>query len=255
MNGNPLKAWQGLEITGKLAGGARNEVLAARRGTAHLVVRRSSRPAPALEWELDLTEHLAEHGVGVPRTVRSDGGLRHVNGLVVQAFIPGRPPRDSRDWCRVVEAAERVHDLTWDWPQRPGFASARDLQVSFRGGDVALDRMPAEDAVLIRAAWEPVLTRRLCAIHGDLGGGNVLITAAGAALLDWDESRVDVPWFDFAHLPLDVEVPSPVSREQLLLAGVAWETATCWVPEPEYAARRLAELRDLIGAAGDPDSP
>jgi Ser/Thr protein kinase RdoA (MazF antagonist) len=126
MNGSPLQARRGLEIIGKLAGGSRNEVLAARRGTAQLVVRRSSRPASALEWELDLIEHLAEHGVEVPSPVRSDGGLRHVDGFIVQEFIPGRPPRDGRDWRSVVETAERVHDLTWDWPQRPGFESAHD---------------------------------------------------------------------------------------------------------------------------------
>jgi hypothetical protein len=61
-------------------------------------------------------------------------------------------------------------------------------------------------------------------------------------LLDWDESRVDVPWFDFAFLPEGVEAPSPADRDTLVTAGVAWEAATCWTPEPEYAARRLAEL-------------
>jgi hypothetical protein len=61
-------------------------------------------------------------------------------------------------------------------------------------------------------------------------------------LLDWDESRVDVAWFDFAFVPDGVELPVPVERAVLVTAGIAWEAATCWVPEPEYAARRLAEL-------------
>jgi hypothetical protein len=59
-----------------------------------------------------------------------------------------------------------------------------------------------------------------------------------------------VPWFDFAHLPPDVDVPSPVPRAQLLLAGVAWETATCWVAEPEYAAAARAD-----GRCGKPNPP
>jgi hypothetical protein len=65
-------------------------------------------------------------------------------------------------------------------------------------------------------------------------------------LLDWDEARTDVPWFDFA-MPEDVDVPAPVDRQTLVTAGVAWEAATCWVPEPEYATRRLAELYRRLG--------
>jgi aminoglycoside phosphotransferase (APT) family kinase protein len=75
-----------------------------------------------------------------------------------------------------------------------------------------------------------------------VGAGNILVDGERVTLLDWDESRVDVPWFDFAFVADDVEVPVPVDRVALVTAGVAWEAATCWMPEPEYAARRLAEL-------------
>ena len=54
---------------------------------------------------------------------------------------------------------------------------------------------------------------------------------------------MDSPAFDFAHLPSDVPVPIAGDRDLLITAGVAWETATCWIAEPDYAARRLAELR------------
>ena len=60
-------------------------------------------------------------------------------------------------------------------------------------------------------------------------------------LLDWDEARVDVPWFDFAFLPA-ATVPVDVPIDAVAIAGLAWETATCWLPEPECARRRLAEL-------------
>jgi hypothetical protein len=62
-------------------------------------------------------------------------------------------------------------------------------------------------------------------------------------LVDWDEARVDVPWFDFAHLPREIDVPAPCGRDVLITAGVAWEVATCWAPEPEYARRRMDEFR------------
>ena len=70
--------------------------------------------------------------------------------------------------------------------------------------------------------------------------------ALHVALLDWDEARVDVPWFDFAHIPDDIAVPTPVDRDVLITAGVAWEAATCWVPEPDYSRRRMAELRERL---------
>jgi aminoglycoside phosphotransferase (APT) family kinase protein len=111
-----------------------------------------------------------------------------------------------------------------------------------RGGDVRLDAMPPDAVQVVRAAWRPVLTGPECVNHGDVGTGNILVDGAHVALIDWDEARADVPWFDFAFLPDHVDVPSPVDRRTLVTAGVAWEAATCWAPEPEYAARRMAEL-------------
>ncbi len=65
-------------------------------------------------------------------------------------------------------------------------------------------------------------------------------------VLNCDESRVDVPGFDFAFLPTDVEADVPVDADALSTADVAWEAATCWMAEPGYAAKRLAELRVRI---------
>ncbi len=81
-----------------------------------------------------------------------------------------------------------------------------------------------------------------CAIHGDVGAGNILVAGAEVTLLDWDEARVDVPWFDFAFLPAGVTAGVPVPTHALVTAGLAWETATCWLPEPDHARRCLADL-------------
>jgi aminoglycoside phosphotransferase (APT) family kinase protein len=137
-----------------------------------------------------------------------------------------------------------VHAITIGWPQRPGFASARQLLTQDRGGDVDLAATPQPVANLIREAWLPVLDGSECTVHGDLGAGNILVDDDRVALIDWDEARVDVPAFDYAHLPPDVPVPVAGRRSDIVTAGVAWETATCWVAEPDYARRRLAELRD-----------
>jgi Ser/Thr protein kinase RdoA (MazF antagonist) len=236
-------AWTGVEPVERLTGGHRNPVFLARRGDRRLVLRRSGRPAGSLDWELDLLEHLADHGVTVPRLVPADDGRRHVDGWLVQEFFAGERPSDPADWRRVVDVLTEVHSLTAGWPQRPGFASARRLLTTERGGDVRLDAMPAAAAGAVRAAWRPILSGPECAVHGDVGAGNVLVDGDRVALLDWDEARVDVPWLDFAFVPEDVAVPFPGDRQALVTAGVAWEAATCWVAEPEYAARRLTELQ------------
>jgi Ser/Thr protein kinase RdoA (MazF antagonist) len=244
-----VAAWSGLELLHALPGGARNQVLLARHGDRRLVVRRSSRTSASLDWELNLLEHLAEHGVGVPRVVPASDGRRHLQGLLVQEFVDGYPPRTDDDWQRVVQTLTLVHQLTVGWPQRPGFASARELLVIDRGGDVDLDAMPTDAVQAVRQAWQPILTGPECAIHGDVGAGNILVTDAQVTLLDWDEARSDVPWFDFAFMPVSITTPAPVPMDALITAGVAWETATCWLPEPDYAKHRLAELRARSGHA------
>jgi Ser/Thr protein kinase RdoA (MazF antagonist) len=72
-------------------------------------------------------------------------------------------------------------------------------------------------------------------VHGDPGRENVRIVGGRAILLDWDEARVDLPAFDLAVLP--------GADEAIVQAAHAWEAATCWRAEPEYARRRLAQLR------------
>lgn len=166
-----IAAWPGVELVRALPGGHRNRVLLARRADRRLVVRRSVRSSASLDWELELLEYLSGHGVAVPRLVPADDGRRHVGGVLVQEFVDGHPPRDDDDWHRVVRTLTEVHRLTVGWPQRPGFASARELLVRDRGGDVRLDAMPAEAVRAVREAWRPVLGAPQCAIHGDQRAG------------------------------------------------------------------------------------
>ncbi|GGQ80283.1 hypothetical protein [Couchioplanes azureus] len=63
--------------------------------------------------------------------------------------------------------------------------------------------------------------------------------ASARQLLDLDRGgdvRLD------AMPPEAVRAVRAAWQQTLATAGVAWEAATCGVPEPEYAARRLAEL-------------
>lgn len=249
-------AWPGLELVGPLRGGARSGVFRARRGPASFVVRVSRRPPAALLWELDLLAFLAAGGLAVPLPTETGDGRRHDGGTWVHPLLPGRPPRTPGDWRQVVAVLEQVHERTAGWPQRPGFASAGALLTDPRGGDVDLSALPADGVALIRETWRPLVGGQECVVHGDVNPGNVLMHQGRAALIDWDESRVDAPAFDFAGLPPAAASPRPgvgqrpdigqrpgVGQRQLHRAGLAWEAASCWSAEPAYARRCLDSLR------------
>jgi|GEM_PF-5568044 len=82
-----------------------------------------------------------------------------------------------------------------------------------------LDAMPDEAVEAVRVAWRPVVTGAECVNHGDVGAGGILVTDTGIALLDWDESRVHVPWFDFAFCPPDVAADVAVDAAALRPPG------------------------------------
>lgn len=237
-----LQGWGDIELRARLSGSHRSDVyLADLRGRA-VVVRRSSRAVAALEWELDLLDHLASEGLGVPRLVLTDDGRRQVERVTVQEFVAGDPPRSRRDWDCVVDALRAVHASTVGWAQRPGFASSQCPLTDDRGGDVRLDRMPVGVVEQVRVAWTAVQHGGSCVVHGDPAPGNIRMDAGHAVLLDWDEARVDVAWFDLASLPIEAALPEGLDRRDVETAGIAWEAATCWSVEPEYARARAEAL-------------
>lgn len=237
-----LKAWGEVAIRARLSGGHRNDVLLADLHGRDVVVRQTSRRGETLAWELDLLEHLAAEGVGVPVLVPTRDGRRHVDGVVVQEYVPGDPPASQRDWDAVADTLRTVHALTAGWGQRPDFASSRVLLTQQRGGDVRLDLMPSEVVEQVRRAWAAVQHGDETVVHGDPGPTNIRILGSRVVLLDWDEARVDVPWFDVAHLPIDPQLPEGLDMRDVETAGIAWEAATCWASEPAYARRRADEL-------------
>ncbi len=66
------------------------------------------------------------------------------------------------------------------------------------------------------------------------------MTTDRVALIDWDESHIDVPDFDLVlpHNAADLEAGAYDIAAQ---ASAAWEAAVCW--DDEYAKQRLAEVR------------
>ena len=66
------------------------------------------------------------------------------------------------------------------------------------------------------------------------------MTASRVALIDWDESHVDVPDLDLV-LPHNAAGLEDGVHDIASQASAAWEAAVCW--DDEYAIRRLAEVR------------
>lgn len=68
------------------------------------------------------------------------------------------------------------------------------------------------------------------------------MTEDRVALIDWDESHVDVPDLDLV-LPHNAAGLEGDSYDIAAQAAAAWEAAVCW--EDEYATKRLAEVRAI----------
>jgi hypothetical protein len=66
------------------------------------------------------------------------------------------------------------------------------------------------------------------------------MTANQVALIDWDESHVDVPDLDLV-LPDNAAGLDDAAHDIAAQASAAWEAAVCW--DDEYAFKRLAEVR------------
>jgi Ser/Thr protein kinase RdoA (MazF antagonist) len=234
-----LAAWGQPQVIGPLGGGHRNPVLELRRGRERLVAHRSRRSPASLDWEIGLLDHLARHGLRVPAAVPALDGRWHIDGVLVQTWLDGTPPGPA-DWPAVTAAVRHLHELTAQWPQRPGFASTQQLRSTDRGGDVDLSAMPAGAVAACRQAWAGLAGTPQAVVHGDLAPANIRISSAGPGLLDWDEARVDYTDLDLADLPGSGLPPARLAVARR--AVTAWEAANGWTTEPHYAERQLAVL-------------
>jgi Ser/Thr protein kinase RdoA (MazF antagonist) len=237
-----MTAWTGVKIDGPVSGGSRNEVW---RGTSQegaVAVRRSRRSPDSLEWELDLMASLDEAGFVVPVPVATDTGSLSHNGVVVQRWIEGRPPSTSQDWQLVAHELQRLHRFASGRSQRPGCVAVPALGRNSRSVDADLSVLPAEVSNELLAVFEEFSDVETSVIHGDPGPSNIRIGLDGRiGLLDWDESRVDVVVHDLSNL--GVQVLSDDEHGRALELSDAWEAANAWTTEPDYARRRLADLR------------
>ncbi|MHC5234320.1 phosphotransferase enzyme family protein [Brucella sp. LJL56] len=239
--------WEALEHWGpdvdrleRLTGGVANDVWSVRIGGCLAVARLGTRSDADLAWETGLLQHLDQNGMTVPLPIPTTDGRLFVDGLVVMEYLEGMPPRTEGDWRRVADTLRGLHRLTRGWPQRPGWRSSTDLLQAERGTRIDLSAMPPEGVVRCRAAWARLVGRPTCVVHGDANPRNILIAEDRVALIDWDESHVDVADLDLAlrHNAADLDAHTWDIAHQ---ASAAWEAAVCW--NDDYSIKRLAEVR------------
>lgn len=240
--------WDALDLWGarrveRLTGGTSNDVWRVEIDGQVAVGRLGQRADADLAWEMDLMAHLDRNGLGVPMPIPTRDGRLFAEGLVVMTYVPGGPPQDAADWRRVGETLRRLHGLTADWPQRPGWRASTDLLSADKGTRIDLTAMPSEAVLRCRAAWARLAGQSMTVVHGNPGNpGNILMTADRVALIDWDEAHVDVPVLDLV-LPHNGGGLEGAARDAAEQASAAWEAAVCW--KDDYAEMRLAEVRPV----------
>ena len=229
--------WEALEQWGDdvariepLTGGVGvNEVWSVRVNGQLAVGRLGRRSDADLAWETELLRHLDREGMTVPVPIPTTDGRHFADGLVVMTYVEGGPPETEADWRRVADTLRQLHRLTQGWPQRPGWRSSTDLLHAETGTKIDLGAMPPEGVVRCRAAWARLTGRERCVVHGDPNPRNIRMTADRVALIDWDESHVDVPDLDLV-LPHNAAGLDDDAHDIAAQAWAAWEAAVCWDP-------------------------
>lgn len=227
----------------RLTGGIANDVWSVRVDGHLAVARLGRRSEDDLAWETQLLQHLDREGLTVPTAIPTLDGRFFADGLVVMTYLEGGPPEGKADWARVADTLRQLHRVTQDWPQRPGWRSSTDLLHAETGTKIDLTAMPPEAVARCRAAWARLVGRRTCVVHGNpTNPSNIRMTADRVALIDWDETHVDVPDLDLV-LPDNAAGLEPKALKIAAQASAAWDASVCW--DDEHAIKRLAEVRAI----------
>lgn len=214
-----------------------------------LVVRaRTSRRRRALRREVSGRRWAAEHGIPTPRIISSDArGSR-----LVTERVPDRsgsvPLPDVMMLARRIAAAPTP---TFDDP--PTSWRARRLTMPVRLGCVALLGVDPRDCLAARA--EAVRLPSDATSHGDFHPGNVLLSARGAVVIDWEHLGPGYRHTDALRYLATQPVATSAPWVETLMAGEAasrrQEVLVClrWI----VLRTMLGKMQErLVGRVPDP---
>lgn len=171
-----------------------------------VVIRVGAATAPAAAAHA-LAGWLLAHDVATVAPV--DGLAADVDGLAATGWELVRETRRAVDWAEVGALVRRVHGL--DPGAVPdGFPVAEPSSFPWWDFDAMLaDVGPGIDAAALagieravesHAGWRGAVRRGAVLCHGDVHPGNVLMSARGPLLIDWDLTCVAHPAWDHAML-------------------------------------------------------
>lgn len=189
-----------------LAGGYANDVFRLEAAGTPYVLRVKYPPvdAASIAWEHDLLDRLDLDVVPVPIRAR-DGRSFFVHerfAVWLLPFVPGRVAATA-DGIAVAQALGRIHARAAGvrLGQRPTVRPLAEIEWP----PARLPTELEEWLPTLRAArewaieWTQGSTGPMTPIHGDFFPGNVLVDGdRAAAVLDWEEARVDWPAIDLA---------------------------------------------------------
>lgn len=171
------------------------------------VVIRVSSPSVPAGCSIDLAAALSSRGVPVVAPARRDVIER--SGLSATAWEFVESSGDAIDWHAVGRIVRRVHELSLsDLP--PGVPTPSPDAFPWWNFDLLLDEVGAtidaparaglEDAIERWEGWATWDPADAVVCHGDVHPGNVIMTAGGPVVIDWDLLCVAPPGWD--HAPL-----------------------------------------------------
>jgi aminoglycoside phosphotransferase (APT) family kinase protein len=210
------------------------------------VVVRVGRPSAPASLAIELANRLRGHGIAAPTAAGADV---FVDGeLAATCWEPLVASGDPIDWREVGAIVQRVHalalaDLPLGYPVPPPTAFPWwdfEALMADVGADIdAAARAGLEAAIVRNAAW-----RRLdgahVVCHGDVHPGNVMMTAAGPVLIDWDlVCTAPAGWDHAMLLTLAERWGGDASAYSAFADGYGESMAD------DVATRRFAELRNV----------
>jgi len=243
-----------------------------------VVIRVGVTTAPA-ESALALAEALTEAGLAVPVPRRQD--VVELDGLSATAWGRLEAVETPIDWRAVGATIRRVHQFderqlpaAYPCPPASGFPWWNfDGLLADVGGDLDGPAQAGVEDAIARHRWSMEAPGPQVICHGDVHPGNVMMTASGPVVLDWDLlCRAPQGW-DHAMLIRADRWIYPAAWYDEFAAGYGWDgradPLTMAIAELRLVAATLMRVSAARGDAtarpeaerrlrywrGEPDAP